>query len=125
MRKTFAMERPISRKAHGLAELSYIPLTALSPELIGFRDDKRASIAARVASGLMLGSALLTRAEWGLFKKVPFRGHLAADAGLSGLVALAPWIVRFSRDKKARNTFLLLGLGGLLIGGLLTRREDM
>lgn len=73
----------------------------------------------------MLGSALMTRSEWGLFKVLPFRGHLWGDVGISALSIAAPWLGKFSHDTAARNTFLFIGLTGLLIGGLLTQREEM
>ncbi|HEY1024618.1 MAG TPA: hypothetical protein VGE26_05590 [Sphingobacteriaceae bacterium] len=119
------MERVISRKMHGIAELLFIPVTALSPELSRFSKNSRASIFARTLGGIMLSSALLTRAEWGLFKKVPFRTHLAADAGLSLLAILAPWIGNFSHNKAATFSFLFVGISGLIVSGLLTERREM
>lgn len=119
------MNRPISRKGHGLAEWSYIPLTALSPEIMRFKDDPKATTFARVLGGLMLGSAVLTKSEWGLFKVLPFKAHLAGDIGISLASVLAPWLGKFSEDKKARNTFVFLGLSGLLIGGILTQWKEM
>ena len=119
------MKRPISREAHGIAEACYIPLTALSPELLHFKDEPRAANLARIMSGIMLGSALMTRAEWGLFKTVPFKAHLAADVGLGAVSLLAPWIARFSKKAAARNTFLFIGVSAIVIGGLLTQRKEM
>lgn len=119
------MKRPISREAHGFAELAFIPFTALSPELLHYKDNGRASRYARLIGGLMLGSALLARTEWGLIKKIPFKAHLAADAGLSLFTIMTPWIGRFSQNKAATLTFLFIGISGLLIGGLLTDRKEM
>ena len=119
------MKRPISRKAHGIADWTYIPLTALAPELLGFKGDKRPTNLARIMSGLMLGSATMTRSEWGLFKYMPFKAHLAADVGLGVLSLMAPWLGKFSNDTRARNAFLFIGLSGLIIGGLLTQRKEM
>lgn len=119
------MNKPISRKAHGFAEWAYIPLTALSPELMHFRNDARPRNLARIMAGLMLTSALMTRSEWGLFKVLPFKGHLLGDVGVSTLSLAAPWLAKFSQDTAARNTFLFLGLTGLLISGLLTQRKEM
>lgn len=119
------MKKPISRKAHGIAEWAYIPLTALSPELMRFKDDARPRNLARIMAGLMLSSALMTRSEWGLFKMLPFKGHLLGDVGVSTLSLAAPWLAKFSHDTAARNTFLFIGLTGLLISGLLTQRKEM
>lgn len=122
---TSIMERTISRRMHGVAELLYIPLTAMSPELLRFRNNTRASLFARALGGMMLSSALMTKAEWGLFKKVPFRAHLAADAGLSLLAIATPWLGKFTDNKIATFGFVFLGVSGLIISGLLTQRNDM
>lgn len=119
------MKKPISRKAHGIADLAYTPLTAFAPELLNFKHDRKATILARIMGGAMLGSALLTRSEWGLFKVFPFKAHLAADAGLGAFSLAAPWLLKFSKNTSARNAFLFVGLSSLIIGGLLTQRREM
>jgi hypothetical protein len=119
------MERPISRKAHGIAELVYPVLTALSPEILKFKEDKKATNLARIMAGSMVGSALLTRSEWGAFKVVPFKAHLAADIGFGIFSIAAPWLFKISKDVRARNAFLFVGISSLIIGGLLTQRKEM
>lgn len=73
----------------------------------------------------MLGSTLLTKAEWGVIKLIPFRAHLAADVSLGAFSLIAPWLCKFSEKASARNTFLFIGLSGIVIGGLLTSRKEM
>ncbi|WP_207426720.1 hypothetical protein [Pedobacter sp. SYSU D00535] len=119
------MNRPISRKAHGVAELIYPVLTALAPELLKFKDDKKATTLARAMAGGMAGSALLTRSEWGAVKVVPFKAHLAADVGFGLFSIAAPWLFKIARNTSARNAFLFVGISSLLIGGLLTERKEM
>ena len=119
------MERPISRKAHGIAELVYPVLTAMAPELFKFRDDKKATTLSRAMAGSMVASALLARSEWGAFKVVPFKAHLAADVGFGLFSMAAPWLFRVSGNTAARNAFLFVGLSSLVIGGLLTQRKEM
>jgi hypothetical protein len=119
------MNKPISRKAHGIADLAYTPLTAFAPELMKFKENSKATTLARVMGGLMLGSALMTRSEWGLFKVLPFKAHLAADAGLGAFSLAAPWLFKFAKNTTARNAFLFVGLSSLIIGGLLTQRREM
>jgi hypothetical protein len=119
------MKRPISRRAHGVAELVFPALTAFAPEILKFKNDKKATTLARVMAGGMAGSALLTRSEWGAFKVVPFKAHLAADVGFGVLTLAAPWLFKISKNAPARNAFLFIGLSSLIIGGLLTQRRDM
>ncbi|WP_423146615.1 hypothetical protein [Rubrolithibacter danxiaensis] len=120
-----SIKKPISRKEHGIADWTYIPLTAVAPELLHFKADSKATGLARIMSGVMLGSALFTKAEWDVIKVIPFKAHLAADIGLGVFSLLAPWIFKFAKKPAARNTFLFIGLSGIIIGGLLTRRKEM
>jgi hypothetical protein len=119
------MKRPISRKAHGVAELVYPALTALAPEILKFKHDKKATNLSRIMAGGMAGSALLARSEWGAFKVVPFKAHLAMDVGFGLFTLAAPWLFNISKNVRARNAFLFVGLSSLVIGGLLTQRKEM
>ncbi|RYF69542.1 MAG: hypothetical protein EOO39_17370 [Cytophagaceae bacterium] len=118
------MEKPISRQQHGFTDYSYVPLMAAAPALVGFEDQSTAVTLTRVLSGSILATSLLTRAEWGLARVIPFKGHLIADTAV-GLFALsAPWLFGFSGHTKARNTFLVAGAFGMM-AGLLSGPEEM
>lgn len=89
---------------------------AAAPELIGFADNHRATTICRAFSGAILASSLLTRAEWGVVKVLPYKTHVALDFA-SGLAALAmPWLADFADDRRARNTFLAMGVTGVVVG---------
>ena len=118
------MEKPISRQQHGFTDYSYVPLVATAPALVGFDDQPTAVALTRVLSGSILATSLLTRAEWGLIKVIPFKAHLIADTAV-GLFALsAPWLFGFSGHTKARNTFLAAGVFGIM-AGLLSKPDEM
>lgn len=118
------MTKPISRRKHAFTDYSYVPLVASAPGLIGFADEKAAVTMCRVLSGTVLISSLFTRAEWGPIPVMPYKAHLVIDT-LGSLTALAaPWAFGFARNKKARNTFLVMGVFGLL-AGLLSQPEEM
>ena len=57
-------------------------------------------------------------------KAVPFKTHLTLDVVTAIGCLSAPWLLGFSKDKKARNTFLAIG-ATLLATGLLTERKEM
>lgn len=118
------MEKPISRRQHGFADYSYVPLTLALPKLAGFEQQKTAATLTKVIAGNVLLSTLFTRAEWGVFKKIPFKTHLTLDVAMGVLIAGAPWLFGFSRHKAARNAFLALGTTSLL-AGTLTQPEEM
>lgn len=118
------MKKLFSRKTHGIAEYSYIPLATAAPELFGFEKEKNAQLLSRVTGAIVTASALTTKAEWGLLKAIPFRVHLAADITLGAFSICAPWIFGFNKSRNARNAFLLLGLISIAVP-LLTKKEDM
>lgn len=118
------MKKPISRQQHGFTDYSYVPLVAAAPTLVGFDDQPTAVALTRLLSGSILVTSFLTRAEWGLAKVIPFKGHLIADTAV-GLFALsAPWLFGFAGHAKARNTFLVAGVFGIM-AGMLSKPEEM
>jgi hypothetical protein len=118
------MNQPISRQLHGLADYSYIPLTLALPKLAGFEDEKTAVLLTKLIAGNVTLSTLFTRAEWGVFRLLPFKAHLALDVAVGTLALGAPWLLGFARNKAARNAFLALGVIGLTATAL-TRPEEM
>ena len=122
--KTQKMEKPITRQMHGFADYSYIPAVTAAPELVGFKEEKTAVTLCRILGGSLLLSALLTRAEWGAVKVIPFKAHLALDVAAGLFTAGAPWLFKFSQNAKARNTFIAFGLTSVVAGSL-TQPEEM
>ena len=120
----YRMTKPISRVAHGFSDYTYIPLVAAAPELAGFTEEKTATTLCRVLGGNILLTSLFTRAEWGLFKLLPFKAHLMADAGVGAFALSAPWLFGFAKNARARNAFLAIGAIGLM-AGLLSEPEEM
>ncbi len=118
------MNKPITRVQHGFTDYSYIPLVASAPHLVGFTHNRPATTLCYVLSSSILASSLVTRAEWGAYKVMPYQAHLVLDV-VGGLTALtAPWLFGFAEDRRARNTFLAAGIFGLL-AGLLSKPEEM
>jgi hypothetical protein len=118
------MPKPISRRAHAFTDYSYVPLVSAAPDLVGFTDEKVATTLCHVLSSTVLVSSLFTRAEWGPIRVIPYKAHLAIDT-FGGLTALtAPWLFGFAKNRKARNTFLVMGVFGL-IAGLLSQPDEM
>ncbi|WP_299286229.1 SPW repeat protein [uncultured Mucilaginibacter sp.] len=118
------MEKLISRKQHGFADYTYIPLMAAAPEVFGFEDEDTATLLCRIQGGTVLLTTLLTRAEWGVFKVIPFKTHLLLDLSLGAFSIAAPWVFGFSKNKKARNAFLLMGATSIA-ASLLTEPKEM
>jgi hypothetical protein len=118
------MSKPISRQVHGILDYSAAPLVAAAPALLGFSRDTTPATLGYVLGGGILGLTAFTRAEWGLVKTIPYKTHLAIDV-VTALTSLsAPWLFGFSKNKKARNTFLAIG-ATLLTTGLLSEPQEM
>ncbi len=109
---------------HGIAEAAYIPAIASAPETVGFTEEETATTLCRAIGGMALTSSLVTKAEWGAVQVMPYKTHLTIDFVTSAFTLAAPWLFGFSRNEKARNSFIAMGLTGLVVG-LLSRPEEM
>ena len=119
------MQKPISRMQHGIADWLLIPLVAASPYLLGFAGVTMARSLAWISAVVIASNVILTRAEWGLVRVLPYKVHLLADAGLGLLLLVAPFIFRFAEFPAARNTFLALGVALVVASTVLSRRGEM
>ncbi len=120
-----SIPKPISRKMHGMAaDYPYALIAAAAPFLMGFKKEKTPTLLTSILGGSTLIASLFTRYEAGAVKKIPFKAHLALDA-VSGVAALAaPWLAGFSDSKRARNTFIGLGIIALTVM-LLTQPQNL
>lgn len=122
--KEIIMSKPISRRMHGFIEHNYIAAVATAPQTVGFEDEETAVMLTRVFSSGVLVTSILTRAEWGMIRAIPYKAHLTIDL-VSSIAALAvPWLFGFSRNERARNTFLTMGVSGIIVG-LLSEPQEM
>ena len=118
------MKKPITRVQHGFADYSYIPLVAIAPEVFDFKNKKAATLLCRIQSGGTILYSLFTRAEWGVFRRILYATHLTIDFSVGLLSLGAPWLLGFSKNRHARNTFLTIGAIGVL-ASLLSKPEEM
>ena len=117
------MEQPISRQTHGVIDYAYGALVAALPEAAGFSNEKNATTLCRVLAGGALTYSLLTDAEWGVAKVIPFKKHLLIDLSTNVLALGMPWLLGFAGNTKARNSILALALSGIAVS-LLTKPEN-
>ena len=110
------MQPPIPRPYHWPTDYSYVPLVLTAPETVGFTDEKTAAALCRAFSGTILVSSVFTRAEWGAVRVIPYKAHVALDFGAGVLALAAPWLFGFARHRRARNTFLAMGVTGVAVG---------
>lgn len=118
------MQKPISRQAHGIADYGYALLVSALPELANFKDEEKATILCRALGGGALAYSLLTKAEWGVIRTIPFKAHLIMDFSANLFALGAPWLLGFSKNKRARNAVVAAALTGLLVS-ILTENDEM
>lgn len=108
----------IKRDEHGLADFSYVPLVFAAPNIAGFENNKQAALMCRAFSISALAYSLCTDAKWGAIKLIPYKVHAGLDVA-SGILAFgAAMLPKINQDKAARNTFIVMGLTGLIVGTL-------
>jgi len=118
------MEKPISRQVHAFIDYAYAHVVLAAPEVLDFDNNQQASLVTRSLSGGVLLTSLLTKYEGGLLRIIPFKTHISLDYAASVFAICSPWLFGFSKRTRARNTFIALGLAGLLVASL-TKDEEM
>jgi hypothetical protein len=109
---------------HGFIEHNYVAAVATAPQTAHFENEEKAVLLCRVFSSGVLVTSLLTRAEWGMIRVLPYKAHLAIDL-VSSIAALSlPWVFGFAHNHRARNAFLAMGASGLVVT-LLSEPEEM
>jgi hypothetical protein len=114
------MNQPLTPAAHGVADYLSAATFAAAPALLGLRGTP-----ARLAQGLgaaYAGMSLATDYPLGAVRKIPFTAHWTADAVLAPALAVAPWALGFSRDRRARGFFLAMAAVSAVVTTLTQRR---
>ena len=118
------MMRFIPRPIHGLIDYAYALTAAVLPEQLGFCHIRKANLFCQCLSATVLVNTILTRAEWGVVRVLPFKTHVANDLATGIVAAAAPWLGGFADRKIARNTFIALGVASIAVS-LMSRTEEM
>jgi hypothetical protein len=112
------MIKGITKKQHVCADYSYVPLVLLAPSIAKFEKDIVASQLCRAFALGSLGVSLLTDAKWGLVRLIPYKTHAIIDVATGALALAAAISPPIADNKRARNTFLIMGITGLIVGAL-------
>ena len=112
----------ITRDKHVITDYTYVPLVFAAPTLAGFEEEKTAATICRVLSVTVLGYSLLTDAEWGVVKLIPYKTHAAIDFATGLLSFAAPCLLKKTSGKAVRKratyTLLFMGVVGVVVGTL-------
>ncbi len=103
------MRKLITPRVHGMLDYATMLATAVAPRVLHF--PRSARQAAYVMAGSYSGLSALTDYPLALRRVVPFRTHGWVDRAMGLAIPALPWVLGFSRHRRARNFFL--GLTGV------------
>src|SRR4051812_25762315 len=66
----------IPKEIHGYADYMYVPFVLAAPKALNFENEKAVASICYAHSALVLGYTLLTDANWGIIKVIPYEVHL-------------------------------------------------
>ncbi|HEX9107010.1 MAG TPA: hypothetical protein VF832_07275 [Longimicrobiales bacterium] len=98
---------PISPTVHGIIDYTTSTAAAVAPTLLDFPEE--AAAASYALAGSVTGLAATTRRSGAALRPmVPLKAHAITDLALGLALPALPWLLGFSRNKAARNFFLLI-----------------
>ena len=106
------MKKPISPKTHGVIDYTTSSTVAMAPKLLNM--PARAAALCYGLAGGYPALSMMTKDPLGAKKKVPFKGHGAAEAVIGAALPFMPHLLGFNKDKRARN--FIYGLTALTAG---------
>jgi hypothetical protein len=111
------MQKPLTPAMHGAVDYATVMGAVAAPRLLNM-PPKAATLAYGIGT-VILGMAAFTDFKPAIKRALPLRAHEMADATLGMALPALPWMMGFSRNKKARNFFIVL-TGMLALNTLLT-----
>lgn len=94
--------------AHAVMDYALGATALAAPNLLGFTNRSTPTWLTRGLGIYSLVTALTTRNKGGLVNGMSHGRHLNLDLLGNGLLFAAPWLLGFSKDKKAMRTVLAL-----------------
>ena len=91
--------RFLPTRIHGIVDYMVGIILFLAPEIFGFSQVEGAAVLVpRIVGVLILGQALMTNFEPGVFKMLPMSTHLGMDYLVGIVLAASPFIFGFSNN---------------------------
>lgn len=114
----------IQSNLHGYLDYTYAPLVWAAPKIFRFENSRKATTLCKIVSGATVGYSLLTNYKLGAVKLVPYKTHAAIDLAAGVFNVAAPWLLGVQKNKSARNTLLVMGVTGIVVGVLSLLRNN-
>jgi hypothetical protein len=103
---------------HAVLDYAVAGTLLAAPWLFGFSDNKVARANSVISGAAVLGLSLMTRYPLGAAKLVPFPVHGVIETLAAAANTAAPWLMGFSRNKRATTTHVAAGLATLAVVAL-------
>ena len=103
---------------HAVIDYAMAGTLMAAPWLFGFSDNKTARANSVISGAAVLGLSLMTRYPLGAAKLVPFRVHGVVETMAAVMNTAAPWLMGFSRNKRATGAHVAAGLATLAVVAL-------
>lgn len=100
---------------HGVIDYAWAGTMMAAPWLFGFSRNRKATTNAVVSGAGILALSLMTKYPLGAVKVVSFPTHGVIETVAGVATAAAPWLMGFRRNRSAKWTHLLSGLGTLMV----------
>jgi hypothetical protein len=100
---------------HAVIDYAFSAKMIAAPWLLGFSDNKAATMSS-IGSGVAIaGLSLLTDYPLGVIKLIPFPMHGVIETTAGVMTAAAPFMMGFTKNKRATWTHLIAGLTTLAV----------
>lgn len=119
-----AMTRVLKPLPHAVIDYAWAGTMMAAPWLFGFSRNKRATTNAVVSGAGILALSLMTKYPLGAVKLVSFPTHGVIETVAGVATAASPWLMGFSRNRGAKWTHLLAGLGTLMVVAMTDYRAE-
>jgi hypothetical protein len=103
---------------HGVLDYAVAGTLMAAPWLFGFSDNKTARANSVISGAAVLGLSLMTRYPLGAAKLIPFPVHGVVETLAAAMTTAAPWLMGFSRNKRATSTHVAAGVATLAVVAL-------
>ncbi|HEX8176500.1 MAG TPA: SPW repeat protein [Pyrinomonadaceae bacterium] len=109
------MTKVLKPLPHAVMDYAWAGTMMAAPWLFGFSRNRKATTNAVVSGAGILALSLMTKYPLGAVKLVPFPTHGVIETVAGVATAASPWLMGFSRNRSAKWTHLLAGLGTLMV----------
>jgi len=108
-------EGPVPRTVHGAVEYILGVVFLAGPVLFDFDASVATGVSIAIGIVVLVNTAITAGMPTSLVKQLAITAHVTVDVVLSIFLIVAPFVLGFSDETAARNFYMVLGVGLLLL----------